>query len=417
MATLFAALCRICLTFSTYGTNDASMWESSASVIRQTGGRAIYQHRIEVHDPDGKFLHNQIFNHPPFIVFVLAGLNRLSDVTGIPVRSSLRLLDTIADAATVFLTAAILERLLGSIPLLSMILVALSPSWMFISGFHVNTDPLMVFFLVLAVYMIEVQGHDSWGFIAFTLSTGIKIVPVLLLPALLFYIRTWSFRIKFIAIFTAFWLVTAFPWILASPSDLLQNLLGYRSMTGQWGLSFFYKTLQLAGFRSVWWFNVEYPPLLPLCLLTATWFLSRAGKRISLFYQFGFLLFLFHLVTPGFGIQYLAWLTPWIAALPWPVAGAYIATSGAFATAVYTYWSRGIPWYYANSVTIETYHGLTSFLGVSTWFAVGLAVTAYSRRFNELGFSWRRAVVETIELARELTRIRRTVPAFRMKTR
>jgi hypothetical protein len=51
----------------------------------------------------------------------------------------------------------------------------------------------------------------------------------------------------------------------------------------------------------------------------------------------------------GFGIQYLYWLTPWVVALGTRAAIPLYLTSGTFMFAVYTYWSGGIPWRFADS--------------------------------------------------------------------
>jgi len=89
--------------------------------------------------------------------------------------------------------------------------------------------------------------------------------------------------------------------------------------------------------------------LLALCIVVgvSVWMNWRAPKP-SLFLQFGLIMFLFLFWTPGFGVQYLAWLAPWGAALTgWPVAFCYGA-SALFLFEVYTYWCRGLPWYLAD---------------------------------------------------------------------
>jgi hypothetical protein len=377
-----ATVCKICLALFTYGTNDASMWESSAELIRQGGARSVYDHLVEVHGPDGKFLHYQIFNHPPFMILVLAGLNQIRDATEIPIRSSLRLLNAAADVASVILTAAILRSMFGVLPLWPIILVAIAPSWVFISGFHANSDPLMLFFLVLATYLIEVRRQNTWGVLSFAFASGIKVVPVLLLPALLLYFKTWSERLRVILIMAVFWSATANSWLIGSPAKMIRTTLGYGSMQGHWGLGVIFRKLPIIGSLPAVLFNATGRYILILAIVAVAWRLNRGRRPVALFYQFGVLLFLFHLVTPGFGIQYLAWLSPWVAALPWSVAAAYFAASGAFCAGVYTYWSRGVPWYFANSVITGTWRGGVNVLGLITWLTVALVLAAYWRHLR-----------------------------------
>ena len=361
------------------------MWESSASLIQKTGGRTIYEHLVEVRDPDGRFLDSQIFNHPPFMIFVLSKLKSISNATGLPVRSSLRLMDTAADALTVLLTAAILRNMLGAIPLVPMVLVAIAPAWMFISGFHANTDPLMLFFLVLTVYLIEVRHWHTWGAVSFALATGIKIVPLFLLPALLWYFPTWRDRLRTLLILGVFWFVTAFPWLTGSPVALIHNTIGYSSEAGHWGLTYVLSRVPVAGKLLVQLFSTWFGRIILISsMLIAAWQLNRNMRKVPLFYQFPFLLFLFMFLTPGFGIQYLAWLMPWIGALPFRAVATFYLAGGAFCAGVYTYWSGGLPWYYANGVVADPWHGIISFFGLACWCGIAAILVAYGRRFTLL---------------------------------
>jgi hypothetical protein len=313
------------------------------------------------------------------MIRVLSSLNRIKAAVGIPVRTSIRLLDAAADVGTVILTAAILQHMFGSVPMWPMILVAIAPSWIFISGFHANTDPWMVFFLVLSVYLFQVRGQNAWGCLSFAFATGIKIVPILLLPALLLWLRTWSDRVRALLILTVFWIAISMPWLVESPMAMVHTMLGYRSYPGHWGIGLLLPKLPIIGAALAWRFELwgVYPML--VALLVAAWLMNRGRNPVALFYQFGALLMLFHVLAPGFGIQYLVWLSPWVAALPWRVAAAHLAASAGFCTAVYTYWCRGLPWYYGNSITMGTWKGPAALLGLAAWFTTLVAVIAYWR--------------------------------------
>ena len=51
-----------------------------------------------------------------------------------------------------------------------------------ISGFHGNTDPLMIAPLLLSVYLIEADAPSWIAGAAMGLATNVKVVPVVLLP-------------------------------------------------------------------------------------------------------------------------------------------------------------------------------------------------------------------------------------------
>jgi hypothetical protein len=378
--TALALAFRIGLAVFTYGTNDASMWESSTRLIRDGKAAQIYSHRVTVTDPKGEGLDEQIFNQPPFMITMLQLLNGVQDVTGLPVHVSMRVLDALADAGTILLTGAIMVHLISGVPFWPMILIALAPSWAFISGFHVNTDPLMVFLLVLGVYFIEVRKWSGWGGLSVAAASGIKIVPLLLLPALLLYLKTWSDRIRLAVIVGVFQVATALRWLIADDRGLARDVLGYRSIADHWGIGLILRNARGAALLSPAFDGLagRYGLILLLVLITVA--VNRRAPTIDLFRQTGVLLVAFIVFTPGFGIQYLAWLFPWMVVLPVGVVASYVAASTVFCAAVYTYWSGGIPWWYANSIATGTWRGYLALLGVATWVSVVVALEAYRRQ-------------------------------------
>src|SRR5207244_8376913 len=72
------------------------------------------------------------------------------------------------------------------IPTWALALFALSPVSLMVSGFHGNTDPVMVMLLVCAVWMC-LRNRPVLAGLFFALSCQIKIVPLLFLPAFVFF--------------------------------------------------------------------------------------------------------------------------------------------------------------------------------------------------------------------------------------
>ena len=141
---------RVGLALFTYGTNDATTFEAYSRIIRNHDELSLYGSVIHAHDPSGR-PYPEIYCHPPFMVWVLTAFNHLDDWIGLPLHSSLRLVDAAADFGSMLLMAAILGHIAGPDRFWSLVVAVIAPSWLFISGFHFNTDPLMVFFLVLSV--------------------------------------------------------------------------------------------------------------------------------------------------------------------------------------------------------------------------------------------------------------------------
>jgi hypothetical protein len=85
-------------------------------------------------------------------------------------------------------------------------------------------------------------------------------------------------------------------------------------------------------------------------MIAMAYLMNRLKPKPRIFEQWGASLLLFLLVTPGFGIQYLYWVTPWVVALGARAAALLYITSGVFMFATYTYWSGGLPWWFADSL-------------------------------------------------------------------
>jgi hypothetical protein len=234
---------------------------------------------------------------------------------------------------------------------------------------------------MLTIYFIEVKGRTSWGALSLAFATGIKIVPILLLPAFLWYLGTWGKRLRAILILAVFWSATASPWLMTTPAAMFRNVLAYPSLASHWGIGLLLSTAPFPVVERVFNTGGRYGMIAALVAMSWRW--NRRARPIGLFYQFGILLFLFHLLTPGFGIQYLAWLTPWAATFPPSVVLSYVAASSAFRAAVYTQWSGGVPWYYANSIATATWRGAASLLGFVTWLTVAWVLAAYWRQSSD----------------------------------
>jgi len=105
--------------------------------------------------------------------------------------------------------------------------------------------------------------------------------------------------------------------------------------------------------------------------------MNRLLPKPPLFLQCGLVAFLFLALTPGFGVQYLAWLVPWVVALGLGATLAYYLASGVFLFVVYTFWSRGFPWHFANAIEVGEWRGWIVYLEVLCWLSVVLITAVY----------------------------------------
>src|SRR5436853_1739822 len=174
---LIATALKLATAYNTIGTNDAVFFYGFAKVLNEHGLEWTYQH-------------SRYFNHPPLTAYFLRGIFFLTEQRwcqdlGIHFPFLLRLPGIIAD----FLVVLILLRMSKidlRIPTWALALFALSPVSLMVTGFHGNTDPVMVLLLVCAVWMC-LRNRPLLAGLFFALSCQIKIVPLLFFPCFFFF--------------------------------------------------------------------------------------------------------------------------------------------------------------------------------------------------------------------------------------
>jgi hypothetical protein len=344
VAGLIAISLKLILAACTLGTNDARTWEHDLTTLRTVGFAELYRSGVQYDSPAGRPSLRQAFIHPPA---VLHGLRIFGN------RFWLRAACALADAGTLALLWSMFP---GRAELL---IIALSPISILISGFHGNTDPIMMFFLVAAVFFAE-RGNAARSAAAFGLACSVKLIPMIFAPAILLCLPGLRPRLKWLAVSLALWLALSLPYLTQEPMLILRSLLGYSGATGLWGFSL---VLSSTYDPAVKWIAVLAAACLPLMM-----------KR-RLFEQCGLIVFAFLFLSPGFGLQYLAWTVPWTvsstmtfprrAMISWHVIAGIAALAIYAAAAENT--SAGI---YADLLN-PAHFPVLILMGIVVWVAIG----------------------------------------------
>jgi hypothetical protein len=182
------------------------------------------------------------------------------------------------------------------------------------------------------------------------------------------------------------------PYLAQDPWLVVLSVFGYDSTSRHWGISRLLNIYVLSSGNLRWllagYLKIGKALMLAILVGAAIWMNWRA-KKPELFLQCGLLAFLLVFWTPGFGLQYLAWLVPWVVAVNgWPALFWYTA-SGLFLCEAYTYWSRGLPWYFADMTYTRNLPGAVLYFSLEllAWIAVGCVAYAFWRRLAALGGS------------------------------
>src|SRR5437870_300056 len=344
---LVALTLKLAIAYNTIGTNDAVVFYGFAKVLSQ-------------HSLEWTYQHSRYFNHPPLTAYYLRGIYALTEQRwcqdiGIHFPFLLRLPGIIAD----FLVVLVLLRMSKTdlrIPIWALALFALSPVSLMVSGFHGNTDPVMVLLLVCAVWMC-LQNQPVLAGLFFALSCQIKIVPLLFLPAFVFF---WLSQNKSRGFLIAGAITTCLLWsepLLHFPMLFAKNVLAYGSYWGIWGITYLFRLTGLHDFSRLSFFDLEPSQNIIMIVLkviivgVALWIAwqHRRARDRAFVESLAWTWLVFFVFAPGVCPQYLIWLAPFLLILSPTFYTSILIASSIFLFAFYNITSGGLPWKVAIS--------------------------------------------------------------------
>jgi Glycosyltransferase family 87 len=375
---LVATMVKLAIAYNTIGTNDAVFFYGFAKVLNE-------------HGLEWTYAHSRYFNHPPLTAYFLRGIFLLTETKwaqdfGIHFPFLLRLPGIVADFLVVMILLQF-RKIDIVIPTWALALFALSPVSLMVSGFHGNTDPVMVLLLVCAVWMC-LRDQPILAGLFFALSCQIKIVPLLSLPALAFF--WWSQR-KIAGFVIAGALTTVLLWsqpLIQFPVLFAKNVLTYGSYWGTWGITYLFRLTGLRQFSRLSFFDLEPAQVLIVTILkliivaAAIWIAwqHRHDRGRAFINSLTYTWLVFFVFAPGVGAQYLVWLAPFVLILSAGFYAALTVASSIFLFAFYNITSGGLPWKVALAMDDSRQHWIVwSLLPWLVIIGASLAVLAKMR--------------------------------------
>jgi len=366
------------------GTSDAIYWTHFADVISRAGSIGIYDLV-------------PYYNHPPLISWGLAGLNAVDAATGWPFPFLVRLAPIFADAGSIFVIWALLQRRRHPHALALTLVCCLNPVSFLVSAYHGNTDPVLIFLVLLAVFLGESR-RSFWAGLVLGLSLCIKIVPLIFLLPFWFWLRDRRERAVFSGAVFILPLVVFIPVLFLAPGPFFANVFKYSGLRGIWGFGHLFLEVFDAMGRLQGAYHTADLVLarllsvtLPLFLISTTLFSWKvlARRRMDLIEGLFVVTALFLILTPGFGVQYLFWIV-YFAVLSVPALGtAWIWLAGAFLLKVYEFWGGLGPPYFADSDLVGAWRGADRLFDLGLWVLLFVLLSVFfkkwSRRQKERG--------------------------------
>lgn len=375
---------------------------------------AFYQFAkaIDTHGLVWTYTHSILFNHPPLVGYLLQGLATLEHQpflkeNGLTFPFLLRFPGIVADFGVVLLVLAI-GRQYPQLrpPRWALFLFAASPVSIMVSGFHGNTDPILVLFLVLASFMaVRNQPLPCGLFLA--LSCQVKFVPLLLFPIFFFFWLEKRRALWFVGSFALTTLISCAELILKAPAALVKNVLSYGSFWGIWGITFCLRMTGIPELSKVSFFDLSgiqtaMIAILKWSIILGIVLLAWRRRKLpppTLFATIGYAWMIFFVFSPGVAAQYLVWLAPFILLLSPTFYAFLVAGSSIFLFALYTITSGGFPWYFAHAS--NKLNLICAYWAVVPWLTLvgGLSALVWSARQRnpDLGFLTLKSIEPTTD--------------------
>jgi 4-amino-4-deoxy-L-arabinose transferase-like glycosyltransferase len=373
---LASALCvgtgiRLYLALTTWGSNDVTYWQTFKDWIVQHGSVSIYR---------GIWY----YNHPPMVSGWLWIVHHLQGFAPFPLW--IRLPAILADVGNSLLIYRLVRHFWDERrALMSACLVALSPVLIQISGFHGNTDPVFLLLVLVATERLVLGKSPFWSAAFLGLSLNIKVVPLLFTPLFFFALRGRRDRLVWAGTVVGVFILGFGYHFSQEFREMKDNIFDYSGNVGIWGLTKIFNRELLGNERSESFVKLlKYGLLFGVVFHCLRYFSSQTpftqewGRRFL--QQLSLVTLFFFVVSPGFGVQYLAWLSVLGLFLQLPAALLFQLGAGAFLFTVYTYWCGGLPWNYANSDVMGPWKGISStldsllWLGLVSWFCFQLKI-------------------------------------------
>jgi hypothetical protein len=332
---VLATVAKLLLAWRTRGTVDvASFWDF--------GGRILGQGMPELWKND------PLFNHMPLVGWFASVLRGIFPKDPQSFSFWWRVPAIAADLLAVWAVLRI-ARLEVQRVRIAVMIFAVSPVSLMVSGFHGNVDPILIAFLIAAA-ALAVEGRLMLSALALALAFNVKAAGIIVAPL---FLAHWISRGAGGRFFVMASVLTLAGWaypLMSGPAIFVRNVLSYGGYWGTWGITYW---LRQTGWEP--WSSIRFGDytvaqtavILPLKLLiigTSFALAWRRRKGGDLIEGIAVLWLAVMALAPSGAAQYLVWCAPFLAVarpqfFPW-----ITAASAVHLFVFYTVFCGGLPW-------------------------------------------------------------------------
>jgi hypothetical protein len=335
---LFGVAARVLLAVVSTGSDDIRSWLRFSTIIQERGILALY-------------LEDPFFNHPPLAGYLGVAALYAAHHLQVPFAFIFKLPGIIADCLTGLLLFRIWTRKADEgMGARVFALYQLSLCSILVTGYHGNTDSICTCLTFLAIYLLEDKQRDFWGGAALAAAFNVKLIPLLLVPAILSKYRLRKNSLLFGA-GLSLGILPFLPLVVAIGPTLYGNVLKYNSLFEWWGIPVLLKALdklsRLVAQPIADWFSLAVENYrhvgryLIVFSIAAVCLLGMTRRRLGRYDLATVSICFFLILAPGFGLQYVVYVVPFIFVQSVGWGALYASVSGIYIGLVYHHFLVG----------------------------------------------------------------------------
>ncbi len=323
---------RLVLALGSIGCDDAWFWGIHGQTIAVHGIRFAYE------EPHPRGLR---YNHPPLMGYLAAMAFKTSAGSLRAFSLRMKVLGLLAEV----LSAALVYRIWSRrrrprLAALAFAAYGLSMPLILVSGYHCNTDCAVAGLTLLSVYLLQTARRPFWAGLALAVALNVKLMPLVLIPALLSQCRSRRDVLHFGA-GVGLAIVPFAPFLINSAPDMYHKMVTYNSAPLDWGINAFLNSMGdlkpfsiiTARLRAPFLWSSRYVIMAVITLLSGI----AAFRRRPFGYEMGALAWaVFLILTPGYAVQYAVCVLPLLFVVDIRRAIAYSLWSGLLLLVIYT---------------------------------------------------------------------------------
>jgi hypothetical protein len=354
--TAAGVLGRVVVILISTGSNDMLTWTQFAWSIQQQGLWETYRSYPS-------------FNHPPLMGLLADGLLQVQHLLRIQFRVLWKLPPLLADLCALRLLWGYYQPRGKLWAAAALALFSCNPISIAVTAFHGNTDSLCAVLMLYAA-LLHGRGKPLLAGLALAGAVNVKLIPLILVPGFLLLCADPRAGLRFLLGF-ALGCVPLLIALLMVPREFYDNVLHYNSQLDRWGLAAWGLEAEHEAPRVFQWLTVDYRQIGRGVILVAAVALAFLGRsaRWDLARLGALVLAAFLFLAPGFGVQYLVWLVPLLAAVSLTYSVWWGALGGAFALLDYQSFLTG-EWP-LRSQHVPLIHHTVGWVGLGAWAVLG----------------------------------------------